>query len=322
MKINIIGMAYSGQALDIALLRSRLEELGHHVNVESVEPLSLLQRCLMKAGLHRIRKTKFDLNIFIQQPREWWVPLARKSVVIPNPDWLHHSDMKTMGRMDAIWCKTVHAMNLFTRLGYPSYYLGFTSPLIKRQYENIDKKYQGCLHVAGSSELKGTLSLIDEWKKNPQWPVLTVLSQIKNHVSAVVGVDNIKLISQKISVEELSILRTCNVVHIQMSETEGYGHVLSESMGCGAVVVTLDAKPMNELINHRNGFLVKARMVGVHYMAERFVPDSSDFQSVMESIFKSSTDFLIKKSLTAMQDFEVNKASFEANLEGLLAELH
>lgn len=322
MNINIIGLAYSGQALDATLLRHQLEKLGHRVNVESVAPLNIFQRILLKTGLHRLRRSRFDLNIFIQQPRGWWVPLARKSVVIPNPDWIDSFELKAIGKMDVVWCKTVHALNLFIRLGYPSYLLGFTSPLTKTVQINSKKNYLGCLHVAGSSELKGTTNLIEEWKKNPQWPLLTILSQIETHAMAASGIDNINLICQKIPAEEVAVLRASNGIHIQMSETEGYGHVISESMASGAVVVTLDAEPMNELISERNGFLVKAHNIGMHYMAERFAPESSDFQRVMASIFNSPIESLAEKSSAALQDFEKNKKTFEANLRILLAKLY
>lgn len=321
MKINVVGMDYSGQALDAELLRLELVRHGHKVTITPVLTMSLFQRILVKTGLHKLRLAKYDLNIFIQQPRAWWMPVARRSVLIPNPDWIDDSELKGVKKMNAIWCKTRHALKIFDQMGCSSHFLGFTSPVAVQEESSLQRNPWGCLHIGGSSNLKGTKVLIDQWKKNPQWPILTILSQIETHKNAVAGVANITLISEKLPANEVTNLRANNGIHIQMSETEGYGHVISESMASGAVVVTLEAEPMNELINSSNGFLVQAHLIGKHYLAECFSPLSPSFQKIMEEVFSSSRELLSEKSQKAKQDFFLNRKSFEGNLRLLLSRL-
>jgi hypothetical protein len=45
-------------------------------------------------------------------------------------------------------------------------------------------------------------------------------------------------------------------IHLCTSATEGFGHYINESRAMAAVVVTLDAAPMNELVTPEFGILV------------------------------------------------------------------
>jgi hypothetical protein len=84
---QIIAIDYSGLAKDSRLVAGLAASCGWKVHTTWRTPLSLPRRIIQRAGLHKVLRRRFELNIFMQQPEKWWLPQARRSVVIPNADW-------------------------------------------------------------------------------------------------------------------------------------------------------------------------------------------------------------------------------------------
>jgi hypothetical protein len=59
------------------------------------------------------------------------------------------------------------------------------------------------------------------------------------------GVPNVIWI-ERFSEYELVQAMNENIFHIMPSEYEGYGHAINEALGCGGIVITVDAPPMNQ----------------------------------------------------------------------------
>ncbi|MDF0750457.1 glycosyltransferase [Marinobacter sp. 71-i] len=134
-------------------------------------------------------------------------------------------------------------------------YLGFSTPGAgqAKTAQPYHKPPGAYLHVAGSSLSKGTSAVISAWEKHPEWPPLTIVANnplVERPLPA-----NIEL-RKNLSSKDMEKLWRRTSVAIIPSEVEGYGQVLGEAMLAGAVIITTDAPPMNELVTARRGYLV------------------------------------------------------------------
>ena len=193
-----------------------------------------------------------DVNLFLESINATWSSLARVNLLIPNPEWLRPETQALLGKMDRVLCKSIHATRIFEALDCPNDYIGFTC--VARAFQRIQKDYRKCLHIAGKSPHKGTEALIDCWSNHPEWPVLLVLTQSDAKVPD--GIRNIRIIRRYLDDNAIWRLQSHYGIHLCPSESEGYGHTIAEGMAAGAVVLTVDAPPMNELIQEGIGFLV------------------------------------------------------------------
>ncbi|WP_329742048.1 glycosyltransferase [Dyella sp. A6] len=211
----------------------------------------------------RIAPTDYDINVFFERIRPEFIPGARRNVLIPFPEWFRDEDRPHLQRIDEIWTKTHHASPLFEALGARVRFIGGTS--FDRMLPNEPRKH-AFFHGPGRSGNKGTEALLKLWSENPHWPKLTLIWRRKrmnvNEVPA-----NVNWIRDFIDDDEYRRLQNAHRFHLCPSQTEGYGHYLVEAMSCGAVVVTLDAEPMNEMVTTERGMLVPAIPAGTQRLS-------------------------------------------------------
>jgi glycosyltransferase involved in cell wall biosynthesis len=124
------------------------------------------------------------------------------------------------------------------------------------------------LHVAGRSGNKGTDAVIEAWLRRPDWPSLTVVQRGKP--TRAVSAANLRVLTHYLRDEELRTLQNRSLFHLCPSETEGFGHHLVEAMSVGAVVLTTDAEPMNELVEADRGILVPYARTGTQHLASTY----------------------------------------------------
>lgn len=111
-------------------------------------------------------------------------------------------------------------------------------------------------------------------------------------------------------------------VHVIPSQAEGYGHVIGEAMACGAVVVTTDAPPMNELVTLDRGVLIRvARSEPMRRSMKSYV-DITDLEAKLNQVFAMSPTRRAEMGLRARAWFEAQHARFENSLGVFLNELH
>ena len=311
----VIGLDYSGQKSDVKLVCRELEALGHQARSVFRKPLTRTMRVAAKLGLHSLLASRADLNVFIQQPERYWIPLARRNVVIPNQDWMTDHGAALLHRMDEVWCKTRYAMDIFGKRGLPCRYIGFSSPVPEEQLDLSARDWHSFLHVAGSSLAKGTQQLLEIWALHPEWPRLTVLAQHPSLHALCTGAANVVLHAERIGPEQLRRLRMCCGVAIQPSETEGYGHVVSEAMAAHQVVVTCDAPPMNELVSAGEGFLLKARRHSTQYWSDLFRFEAADLQKTVRLVLSTPPSELAALGHAARAVFESREEQFRLNLK-------
>lgn len=270
LKINIFSSCNGkGLQVDKEILQEALSEMGHSVvYINYGEPIS---------------KQKADINLFIEHPlidKLSWAPI---NWLIPNPEW-YTQDLKLLDKMDLILCKTRESVNIFSSRGYPTYYLGFTSPDCYDPL--IEKDYSCFLHLAGGSDQKGTNSVLRVWKSN--CPHLTV---VKREMDWIISQRNLTFITRYVPQKELRQIQNRCGIHLCPSETEGFGHYIMEAMSAKAVIVTTNAPPMNEnILDHR--CLVRFFKSTPQRLATNYYVDPAELKNAIDGLLTLSPEEL------------------------------
>ena len=315
--INLIGWDNGrGLSHDLRLLRETLQSQGNEVHVTSVGPkrrrwtpfalwirLRLIWQSLQSGGGVR---WKFDANIMLEHVQPAYFGTARRNFFIPNPEWLSRRDERHLHRFDAVLTKTRVAAATFQARGIATRYIGFRSAdcLIPQT-----PRRPHFLHLAGASRMKGTARLLAVWRRHPEWPPLLVLQspQTAQDMPATSDSDNVlHRIGTLRDIEEIRRLQNSHVFHLCLSEAEGWGHYMAEAMSCGAVAITCDAPPMNELVRPERGLLVAAAAVGQLNAATRYHFDEAALEATIERA----------RTMTAIEQDALGGAArawFEAN---------
>lgn len=235
LKINIISLNNGvGLETDQKIIKKALERLGH-----SVECFSYWY----KPKKNKIPKA--DINIFFEALRPEKFSWAEINWFVPNPEW-YGQDLKLLDELDLILCRTKEVKRIFKNLNKKTYFLGFTSPDCLLM--DIKKDYSLLAHLAGASIQKGTETISQIWENNAQLPHLTLLYFKNVEKANIQQCQNLTWISTRLPEKDFRTLQNSYGIQLCPSETEGFGHYLSEAMSVGAVVLTTDAPPMNEFI--------------------------------------------------------------------------
>jgi glycosyltransferase involved in cell wall biosynthesis len=237
-------------------------------------------------------------------------------IFIPNPEWLIPEDEWKLALLDSIACKTRSATDTFSRRNLPAYYLGFTSEDHYSPDSKPDRRKY--LHIASGGTQKGTAEILDAWHRHPEWPNLTVLAG-KSPLAPGIEIDthNINIIRRWVSDSELrSLMQHCGV-HVCCSNAEGFGHTIMEGMSCGALVITTDFPPMNELIDESRGILVRTRS-SVEMRSGRFARlEREDLEKAINLSIEMPEVAYRAKCRNARAWFLQERMSFEGRLTGL-----
>ncbi len=246
--------------------------------------------------------------------------LATENYLIPNQDWFRSETEAYLSKTSnvALLCKTYDAVRIFSDLSLPRFYIGFSSK--DRYLAHIKKDFNRFLHLAGQSDRKGTAALIQVWKSHPNWPPLTLKTTVQNHIAQAKGVANIHLITEELSERELSQLMNLHGVHLCLSEAEGFGHYIGEALSMGAIVITTDAPPMNELVTQECGFLVNAYPKGKQYRATKYQFDRHELEQMIDKLLHSNNDESLVLSKKSRQRFHYLTSQFENNIHHCLNE--
>lgn len=316
-----------GLGHDVRLLVDTLSSLGHRVDVTRLgrhrhdgrwRAAWLHLKMALKRMLRRDRRaTLYDLNIALEHVRPPFLGLARRNALVPNPEWLSSRSQRYLPGFDAVLCKTRHAMELFGDRGCRTLHIGFDStdcliPGARRE--------ASFLHVAGASPLKGTQRLLDVWRRHPEWPTLVVLQSPEAHPQPVLA-GNIEHRIEHASMEEVRALQNRHVFHLCLSEAEGWGHYIAEAMSCGAIVVTCDAPPMNELVQGSRGVLVATGEGQPFNMACRHPFDEAALEQAIARVLAMSPSERQMLGEQARAWFEENHRGFSARLDAAVREV-
>jgi glycosyltransferase involved in cell wall biosynthesis len=269
------------------------------------------------------RHPQFDLNLFIESVFPEFLPTARLNCLFVNPEWFRDQNLAHVRRLDLLLCKTPSAVGAFRDLPVLCRDLGFTSP---------DKRIPGfergepirCLHLSGQSALKGSEAVVEAWSHHPEWPELTVVRRAHRYgaekAPPLRPLPNVRYLTEYVSELELQRLQNACQVHVIPSQAEGYGHVIGEAMSCGAVVVTTDAPPMNELVTPARGVLIRVARSEPMRRSMRHYIDITDLEAKLNHVFAMSPERRTELGLKARAWYEAQDLRFQENLRSLVVE--
>ena len=207
---------------------------------------------------------------------------AQQNYIFVNQEFLFDWDIDALrsGKATAL-CKTRHACDVLDSLGIKGEFVGFSSPDIRN--ESIAKDPQLIVHLAGLSWLKGTLEVLQGWfehggtnldatllithQRSDYAPLTAVRSYWESlnpernveyrGISGLEKKDNVYFSRGPLSEEMIAELANAAPIHLCPSIVEGWGHIIDSARSVGAVIITTDAAPMNELVDSNCGFLAK-----------------------------------------------------------------
>ena len=319
--INICNkLNYSGLNLDGDIISQLLERRGYRVyfnghpyNIAGLPTIKKVYPKMFKYGLiflSYLGVRRVSLNLHLECIYEKDIPLACKNIMIPNLEWLNDESFDLFSKMSLFICKTKSAKVYFNGLGLPAVYTSFTS--VSPNDSSYKQTPLSFVHIAGTSTEKGTVPLVKTWAKHSEWPTLTVLSRSVEHLKEF-EVANIKLIDGYVPRKKLRRIQNESEIHLCLSEAEGFGHYICEALGCGAIVVSVDGWPMNELVQPERGILIKSRHTEKMSKATRFFFDTADLEKNIVELLTMKEDEMNKIKCNARSWFEENELFFEEN---------
>ncbi len=325
LRIRLIGKDNGvGLSRDLELLEEVLRAQGCELTLRMCDRrdrrhrrsklLGLVAKLRTLPGLRRQSRARapYDLNIMLEHAWPQFLHEARCNVIVPNPEWFDPRDGGFLGAFDQVWAKTVATEALFSARHSGCVQIGFDSR--DRYLPEIDRVPQ-FLHVAGRSPLKGTERLLQLWQRHPEWPRLTL---VQDRSMANGGrsrqAPNIVRMNGYVPDEELRQLQNSHRFHLCTSEAEGWGHYIVEAMSTGAVTITSDSAPMNELIDAGRGLLV-ATQAGERHNLVRLAPfqEAALEQTVQQALAQPAPQ-LEATGRAARDWFLANKAGFAARV--------
>lgn len=318
LRINLIAWNNGvGLSRDLALLRHALEAGGFRVHVTAIGRGKL--RKWLRPPLVRVRPwvrvalrlpPAHDVNIMLEHIRPEDFASAKRTFFIPNPEWCNDRDVALLPRVHGVLAKTRHAVAIFEALGARTALIGFTS---EDRLDAAVTRERTFFHLAGRSSNKGTDALLKLWQRHPEWPRLTVV-QSPRTASALPPTPNIDHRIDYIDDTELRRLQNANVFHLCCSETEGFGHYLVEAMSVGAVVLTTDAPPMNELVDASRGVPIRISRTGTQCLAQTCFVDAEALEHQINALLTCDDAHLGTLGQAARRWFESNDAAFPERL--------
>lgn len=304
-KLNRVGLDR-----DVTVVRESLERAGWLATFHDFRERSLLRT--LHAG-----RPEAPTQIFLERAFPRWRAAAALSLVVPNQERFPRRHLGRLKWIDAVLTKTKHATEIFSLHHDRVVYVGFTSP--DRRAENVDKDWARFLHVAGRSSVKRTDVILDLWARHPEWPVLHLVQSAEHAPHAVPS--NVQLHAGYVPDDELRRLQNRCGIHLCPSLCEGWGHYIAEALSCGAVVVTTDAPPMNELITEERGRLVGWNREEPRHLGTSFFTGPAEIEEAIESLLITPAERLAELGRAARSWFVANDTRFRSEFPAMVAEL-
>jgi glycosyltransferase involved in cell wall biosynthesis len=326
--INLVAFENGvGNSRDIALLSRVLGALGCEVTLTVPSKYARRRRKLrLVRGIARARQrfsrqrqargrsVEFDVAVMLEHVWPEQLHLARRNVIVPNPEFFDRHDRSLLPAFDQVWAKTRNTFEIFSRLGCATSITGFDGE--DRYLEDV-VRVPAFLHVAGRSRMKGTSRLVALWRRHPEWPTLTVVQSLPGAVPQAAA-PNIDFETRFVSDAELRQLQNRHQFHVCTSETEGWGHYIVEAESAGAIVLATDAPPMNELVTRDRGILLRAVVSGAQHLATTYQVESAALEQAVTGALGMQDAERRRLGAAARAWFWENKRAFPGRVAAAL----
>ncbi len=309
---NGVGLSRDMRLLADALRadgRCRVELLGFGSN----NSRNRLREARLRLG--QLWRGRADVQLFVERVYERCLPAGKINLLVPNPEWFLPKWQRLLPRFDGVLCKTFEAQELFQQLGCSSEYVGFTSD---DHYLPEVPRERAFFHLAGRSSAKGTKVLVEAWQRNPQWPRLTVVQSAKK--ARAVDAANIVYHTGYLDEAQLRQLQNAHLFHACPSRAEGFGHYIMEGLGVGAIVLTTDGAPMNELVTTDRGLLIATCGSEPDNLGTRYSVSVEAVEQAVEQALALAPEKLQQLSASARGYFLANDQAFGERLRGAVAQ--
>lgn len=321
----------SGLSRDALVVRDALRSAGHRVWLTPLPPRrfplalnyapelarQMLRGARQTAAKAWAKRTRFwDINIFQERLVPEYFECARVNCLFPHQEWLTDEDRKRLRDIDLVLFKTRHAMDILASEAKASVFVGFTSP--DRSDPSVSPRWDAALHVCGWNPHKGTDAVLGAWSQHPEWPHLTVVSQLPASGSPR---QNVERLATRIPDARLRRLQNEYAIHVCPSEVEGFGHTLMEGMSCGAVILTTDAPPMDELVSPEEGFLVPYANTSPMGAGIRYLVDRERLAEAIATLWLQDPTVLTRMRAAARAKYVRLRETFQARLANVVQEL-
>ena len=332
IRANIISWDSGGLGVDIDVLTRALVRAGCSVDFKgrperrprgrlrslAMTGGALIRRVAAHAGLFR-----YDVNFFIESVFPEYLPTAKVNCLFVNPEWFRDANLAHLPRLRVLLCKTPGGVEAMRTLPVACREVGFTSP--DRRLAVPHDGVLRCLHIAGQSAVKGSEAVVEVWARHPEWPRLTVVRRRTRYGGSAAPplpqLPNVDYLLDRVPDDELQALQNSSAIHVQPSLAEGYGHVIAEAMSCGALVITTDASPMNELVGAERGLLVKVSRVDAHHRSQLNHVDLDDLERVLGAAIAMPAERRLVMGQAARSWFEQQDDRFLKAVDRLLEDL-
>ena len=293
MKINIITKNNGvGLWLDYLILKEVLEP-KHEVNFIDFD--------------YPIHK-KADVSIHLEHITANLIPTAPINIFIPNPEWYNINWNRYLPRINQIWCKTHETERIFKQWHKNCIYTSFTSKDCYLPEITKDKIF---FHNRGKSSHKGTYNIIEAWRE--LFGKLYINSAIK-----LPSKKGIIINTQRLTEQDLKIVMNGCMFHICTSEAEGFGHYINEAKSVGAIIISTNAAPMNELVTSDFGKLINVKHKGKHNQGVTNYISAMDLTFALNEVLHLSEKELSLMSNKARQSFLNNDKFFRETIKEII----
>lgn len=285
----------AGLSRDLAILARAIRDGGFELTLSAIGQGGLRRQLRLAALRMRLawqslrggrERARFDVNLMDERVWTDFLPLARRNVLMPHPEWFKLEWVPRLRRLDRVFAKTRHAVPIFEAQGCRTDFVGFTS--FDRLLADVPRE-PTFFHLGGRSVNKGTQALIDAWLRHPQWPALTIVQRAPMNLPTSMP-PNLRLVTEYLDDAELRILQNRHQFHLCPSETEGFGHHLVEGMSVGAVILATDAPPMNEMITAERGVLAATSRSGTQQLAITYFVDAEALDGAVRRMIALDAD--------------------------------